>query len=251
MTATHRLYHDLAHLWPLLSPPSDYATEAELVADVVREYLGDGRHRLLELGAGGGHALHHLREGFACTAVDLSPEMLALCRELNPDVPTHVGDMRDIRLDEAFDVVLIHDAVDYMTTRRDAAAAVATAAAHLRPGGLAIVAPTYTLETFVPHEHSSDQLETDRGPVTYLSYVHDADPDDAAFELVMVFLVPDGAGGVRVEEDRHPCGLFDEPTWLALLQDAGLDAEMLQTEAEGENADVEPRPWSLFVGLKR
>ena len=40
--------------------------------DVIREELGPGRHKLLELGVGGGHNLSHLISDFDCTAVDLS-----------------------------------------------------------------------------------------------------------------------------------------------------------------------------------
>lgn len=246
MDQINRLYDDLAYLWPVLSPPEDYAPEAELVKDVVREHLGDGRHALLELGAGGGHTLHHLQTGFDCTAVDLSRPMLDLCAALNPGVTTHVGDMRSVRLGRTFDAVLIHDAIDYMLCRAEVAAALTTAAAHLRPGGVAIIAPTYTAQTFTPHDYAADQCDTDRGPVTYLSHVGEAAPCGERFDLTMVFVLPDAEGRNRVETDRHPCGLFGEPTWLELMQEAGLDPQPLQSEIPGGG-----RPWTLFVGVRR
>ena len=147
----NRLYGDLAFLWPLMSPPDEYRDEARYWRRALRDRLGPGRLRILDLGAGGGHNLHHLAGEFDATAVDLSEEMLAHSRRLNPGVAHHAGDMRTVRLGETFDAVLVHDAIAYMTTEADLRAVFATARAHLRPDGLLIVAPDYYAETFVSH----------------------------------------------------------------------------------------------------
>ena len=41
----------------------------------------------------------------------------------------HVGDLRSVRLGETFDAVLVHDAIDYMTTEVELRAAFETARA--------------------------------------------------------------------------------------------------------------------------
>ena len=79
------LYNRLAYLWPAISPPEEYAVEADDWRRALRNYLGPGRHRLLELGVGGGHNLSHLTAEFDAVAVDISPNMLELSRRLNPD----------------------------------------------------------------------------------------------------------------------------------------------------------------------
>ena len=111
-----RLYNDLAHLWPVISPPEDYAEEAGHWRQAIRDNLGAGRHHLLELGVGGGHSLSHLTSEFEPTAVDISPRMLDLSLQLNPAVDHHLGDMRThtVRLDRKFDPVLVHDAIASM-----------------------------------------------------------------------------------------------------------------------------------------
>ena len=54
-----RLYHDLAHLWRLLSPPQDYVAEAAFIDRLLDQRLGSPpggfRWSILELGGGGGH----------------------------------------------------------------------------------------------------------------------------------------------------------------------------------------------------
>lgn len=243
---TPRLYNDLAHLWPLISPPEDYTAEAAVVRAIVEAHLppaddlGGRRPAVLELGAGGGHTLVHLAERFDCTAVDLSEPMLANCRALIPSAEAVVGDMRDLRLGRAFDAVLLHDAVDYMTTPQDAAAAVRTAAAHLGPGGVFLLAPTYVAETFAEREVEVDQHGDDGRTVTTLSYISDADPGDGVFELLLVYVIDDGER-VEVIEDRHTCGLFATEAWLAMMEAAGFDAAVHESDM----------PWTLLVGVKR
>lgn len=84
------------------------------------------------------------------TLVDLSPEMLAVSRALNPECEHLASDMRTIRLGRLFDAVFIHDAIMYMTTEIDLRAAMATVYLHCRPGGVALFVPDHVRETFTP-----------------------------------------------------------------------------------------------------
>lgn len=245
-----RLYADLAHLWPILSPPEDYAAEAAIVRRILRRHLGPSRRarrwRILELGAGGGHTLVHLQRDADAVAADLSPQMLAHCHTLCPGVRTVAGDMRSLRLRGelgTFDAVLLHDAIDYMTTARDVQRTLRTAHAHLRKGGVALVAPTYTRETFTPHQAEHDQAAHDAGVLTYLQYVHDPNPRDTTFELLLVYLIEEH-GRVRVEEDRHTCGLFPTASWTRWMRAAGFRVEL-----PGPSSN--DLPHTMFVGTKR
>jgi len=220
----NRLYGDLAHLWPLVSPPSDYADEAPNWSQVLRERLGPGRHTLLELGCGGGHLLFHLTADFEATAVDISPEMLKNSMRLNPSVDHHLGDMRTVRLGRTFRAVIIHDAVDYMLTESDLRAAFATAAAHLEQGGVLIVTPDDFRETFRDCRVSSETHSQGTWDLTLIQFDHDPDPSDTMTETLMAFLVRDG-GRLTLELDRHILGLFPTATWLSLMDEAGFDVE--------------------------
>ena len=238
---TPRLYADLAYLWPHLSPPEHYAEETGLLRELIDEALGEPtggqRWSLLELGAGGGHSIIHLKDRYDCTASDLSPQMLEQCKTLNPEVPTVEGDMRSMRLHEQFDIVLICDAIDYMKTREDAVAALQTVAAHLRPGGVALFAPTYTSETFNDGEVADDGATipgiAGDDALTYFSFVHDPDPTDTQFEMILLYLIRDTqTRQVQTIEDRHACGLFAIADWQAMAAEAGLAVEALAQEQD-------------------
>jgi len=114
-----RLYTDLAPWFHLLTHPSSYGDEADLVTRVVDEVVAGEARTLLELGSGGGNNASHLKARFECTLSDLSPEMLALSRTLNPECEHLAGDMRTLRLGRTFDVVFAHDAISYLTSEGD------------------------------------------------------------------------------------------------------------------------------------
>src|SRR5262245_15595750 len=109
------MYNELAEWWPLLSPLDDYADEASFFHQVLVAAGLPSAPTLLELGSGGGNNAFHLKPYFAqVTLADVSPQMLAVSRNLNPDCEHLEGDMRTLRLQRTFDVVFIHDAIDYM-----------------------------------------------------------------------------------------------------------------------------------------
>ena len=222
---TPRLYADLARLWPLMSPPDDYADEGAQWRRELRARLGPGRIRVLDLGTGGGHHLRQIigSEGdrFDAAAVDLSDAMLAHSRNLNPSVRHFAGDMRSVRLGETFDAVLIHDAISYMTTEADLLAAFATARAHLRPGGLLLAAPDDYAETFEPPRVRTETRRADGKELTYVEYSTDADPSDTRIETAYVFFFNDG-GRPCAEVDWHATGLFPIATWERLLRESGF-----------------------------
>lgn len=246
-TGHHRLYDDLAHLWPIVSPPEDYLDEARYWRDAIRACLGAGRHRILELGAGGGHHLSHLTSDFEAEAVDLSPRMLEHSQRLNPDVVHHQGDMRVVRLGSMFDAVLIHDAISYMLTEDDLRAAFATARAHLRPGGLLLVAPDLVRENFKdgmvlkwPIRPASGGIE-----VSVEERITDPDPTDTVIESVITYTIVEG-GSRRVETDVHVVGLFPLDAWASLMEEAGFAVDVRPLPGDGDGCGEH-----LFSGILR
>ncbi|HAI12020.1 MAG TPA: hypothetical protein DCM28_09975, partial [Phycisphaerales bacterium] len=87
----HKLYQELAYLWPLLSPPEDYEPEAVAIKSVIDRYLkrnGEALPVLVEMGAGGGHTLSHLAGEFELLAVDIAQPMLVNCSLICPEATT-------------------------------------------------------------------------------------------------------------------------------------------------------------------
>ena len=200
--------------------------------------------RVLELGSGGGNNASHLKAHFELTLVDRAPQMLELSRTFNPECRHDVGDMRSVRLGEAFDAVFVHDAVAYITSEADLAATIATAAEHVRPGSVALFVPDYVRERFEPHTGTGGHDGADRG-LRYLEWVWDPDQSDTTSISDFAYLLRDEDGEVHCEQDRHVCGLFPRATWVELIEGAGLRAESHEVPPDEEPAGAE-----LFVGCK-
>jgi SAM-dependent methyltransferase len=218
-----KLYSDLATWWPLLSPLEDYADEAAFFEKVLTDAGLPPSPSLLELGCGGGSNAFYLKKAFAhVTLTDLSADMLAISRALNPECEHIVGDMRSLRLGRTFDVVFIHDAIEYMTSASDLGRAMETAFIHCKPGGLALFVPDQVRETFQPStEHAGK--DGDGRALRYMEWSYDPDVSDTTYTVEYVVLLREGAGPARVVHEQHICGLFPRTVWLSLLQAAGFE----------------------------
>src|SRR5580692_6378245 len=175
MASDYRVYSDLAGWWPLISPPEEYTGEAAHLADLFHTAEIPVRE-VLDLGSGGGGVAVHLKDRLAMTLVDLSDEMLDVSRRLNPECEHVRGDMRTIRLGRTFDAVLVHDAVDYMTTEDDLRQVIETAWAHCRPGGLALFVPDYTAESFTAGSGHGGSSDADGRQASFREWTWDPDP---------------------------------------------------------------------------
>ena len=215
------MYTDLAPWFHLLTHPSDYEDEAGFVTRVVEDVVLGDAATLLELGSGGGNNASHLKARFECTLADLSPEMLALSRTLNPECEHVQGDMRTLRLGREFDVVFVHDAIGYLTSVDDLRDGIETAAAHVRPGGVVILTPDATTEIFVPSTDHGGHDGDDGRSLRYLEWTHPANGSTYDVDYLIITRGPDE--DVGVVHDRHTLGLFPRATWERLITEAGLE----------------------------
>ena len=222
---TPRLYADLASWYPLVSPPSHYVEEAADLLPTILAVSSPAPRTLLELGAGSGSLAFHLKTHLTLTLTDLSEDMLAHSRAVNPECEHIQGDMTTLDLGRTFDVVLIHDAIMYMTSPEMLKAAMATAARHCRPGSGVLFMPDCVTETFEPKtEHGGEDAPDGRG-LRYLQWDRDPDPTDNTIDVAYAFLLRERDGTMRVELDRHLEGLFRRASWLQWMQEAGFSAK--------------------------
>jgi SAM-dependent methyltransferase len=223
----HKMYNELAKWWPLLSPPEDYVDEAEFFLPLLAEITANQPATMLEIGSGGGNNALHMKDAFASvTLVDLSPEMLEVSRQLNPDCEHIQGDMRTLRLNRTFDAVFIHDAIDYMTTTEALRQAIETAFVHCKSGGMALFVPDEVQETFEPStDHGGE--DGDGRAIRYLEWSYDPDENDTTYITDYIIVLREGDQPVTVENDRHILGLFPRDEWLRLMRESGFEADFV------------------------
>lgn len=240
-----KLYDELAPWFHLLTAPEEYAEEAEFYRNSIISASDIPPITLLELGSGGGNNASHLKEHFQLTLVDLSPAMLKISQELNPECEHIQGDMRKIRLGRLFDAVFIHDAIMYMLSESDLFKAMKTAYEHCRSGGVALFAPDHVKETFRPStDHGGHDGE--KGGIRYLDWTWDPETEDSVYFSEMVYLIKDRSGSVQIEHERHVLGIYPRQTWMQLLADAGFQPQIIPFE----HNQVEPGTYEVFIGRK-
>jgi len=240
-----KLYGELASWWPVLSAPEDYAEEAAFYQNLLISSCSYTPQTLLELGSGGGSNASHLKKRFQMTLVDLSPGMVQVSQELNPECEHLQGDMRTVRLGRQFDTVFIHDAITYMISEADLRSALKTAYVHCRPGGAAVFAADHTRENFKPETGHGGH---DRGSraMRYLDWSMDPDPTDYTYLSVMVYLLRQGHEQFECILDKHICGLFSQAQWLQWIGEAGFEARSIPFV----HSEIEPGTCDIFIGHK-
>ncbi|MBI4202416.1 MAG: class I SAM-dependent methyltransferase [Chloroflexi bacterium] len=222
-----KLYTNLASWFHLLTAPKDYAEEAAFYQHLITIASTTPAQTMLELGSGGGNNASHLKATCQMTLTDLSSEMLALSKTLNPECEHIQGDMRTLRLGRLFDAVFVHDAIAYMTTEADLRGVLETAYVHCKLGGVALFVPDYVLETFTPKTDHGGHDDAQGKGLRYVGWTTAPDPNDTRYTVDYAYLLREADGSVRVEHDRHVMGLFSESDWIRLLRDTGFQASAL------------------------
>ena len=133
--------------------------------------------------------------------------------------------MRTFSPGRTFDAVLVDDAVSYMASGADLRAAMETAWRNLGPGGVMVVGPDDTKETFVQNRTVATLAIGKTKPanleVVFVENDYDPDPTDDHYEGIMVYLIRED-GRLRVETDRHILGLFTLEVWRETLNGVGF-----------------------------
>lgn len=246
-TSDYLIYSDLADWWPMISPPREYTQEAAYLTALLSQATppeGQARLSVLDLGSGGGHVAVHLKRAFLMTLVDISDQMLAVSRRLNPECEHHLGDMRTLRLGRRFDAVLVHDSIDYIIGTTDLRRVIDTAAAHCQPGGLAIFVPDYVKDSFAEVTGGGGGgVDAAGRTASFVERTWDPDPADDWVQADYEFTLHTPGGQLEVVRESHRLSAFSRDTWLSLLTEANLDPD----PGIDLRQRVGQRPANLFV----
>jgi SAM-dependent methyltransferase len=137
----YALYYDL------LYQDKNYSGEVDFIHRLISDNSYDAKS-ILELGCGtASHAILLAEKGYQIYGIDFSLDMLQLANSRVASLPAEIssrlrftqGDVRNVRVNEKFDVVtsLFH-VVSYQTTNSDLIDTFTTVREHLKPAGIFI-----------------------------------------------------------------------------------------------------------------
>lgn len=129
--------------------PEAYREEAAQIIELCERYGRPQSRTLLDIACGTGEQSLHLSRRFSVTGLDLSPEMLQAARAKLPEASFLEGDMFRFQLDRRFDIVLnLYGSIGFASDTGELSAGIRRAWEHLEPGGLFLLTPWDTQETF-------------------------------------------------------------------------------------------------------
>ena len=242
-------YGDLAWTEPIIAPPGEYAGENELYVNIIREHARDDAKEILHLACGAGGNDFTFKKHFTVTGVDISQEMLAIAKELNPEVTYVLGDMRSVDLGKRFDAVVIPDSIDYAATLPELEMTIATACKHLKPDGVLLIVAK-TREEFQENNFCYTGGKEDI-EITVFENNHVCKTDRSSYEATIIYLIR-RKEHLKIYTDRHVLGLFSHNEWLSTLRDAGLSVKHEKLEGFYDRFILGDGyyPMQAYIGIK-
>ncbi len=216
----------------------DYAQEAEHLHALVQPYKRSHGNMLLDVACGTGAHIPFLQPFYQLAGLDLDPAMLAIARQRYADVPFYQADMVDFSLDQHFDVVAcLFSSIGYVKTRSRLQQAIHTMSEHLVPGGLLMIEPWFTPDTFHPGYISAVFVDQ---PDLKIARMNVTTVEGTVSMLDFNYLVA-STDGVDYFHERHELGLFTHQEYIAALEEQGLEVTHLADGLMGRG---------LYVGIK-
>lgn len=206
-------------LYDVMYSGKDYVAEASTLSRLLSAIHPRAR-TILDVGCGTGRHLELLKGDYRMEGLDLSERLLAINRERNPEVPLHHGDMTDFSLGRTFDVVwCLFAAIGYVTTLEGMRGAVAAMARHVSPGGVLIIEPWLSPESFWD-DHVVLNSHERPGLAASWMYVQRREGHVSIYD--MHYLVGTPERGVERFIEREEIGLYRREEYEHAIADAGL-----------------------------
>ena len=216
----------------------DYGAEAAKLTAFVHQYSRATGHRLLDVACGAGLHLFYLKRHFQVEGLDLNEQLLAIACQRNPGIPLHHADMTDFDLGRTFDVVTcLFSAIGYVKTLDNLARAAQCMAHHLAPGGILLIEPWFTPETWRPgtvHARFIDE------PHLKIARINTSFAEGRLSIMDMHYLIGTPTGTEHYVE-RHELGLFTAEEMRHTLTTCGLEVTYDPTGLTGRGLYIGQR----------
>src|ERR1043166_7884316 len=231
-SATAR-YYDTIYL-----AMKDYGAEAAKLTALVHQYSHSPGNRLLDVACGTGLHLSYLKQLFQVEGLDLDEQLLTIARQRNPEVPLHHANMIDFALGHTFDIVTcLFSAIGYVQTLDNLSRATQGMAQHLTSGGVLLIEPWFTPETWRPgtvHARFIDEPDLKLARIN-TSLV------EGRLSLIDMHYFIGIQEGIEHYVERHELGLFTSDEMIHVLTNCGLEVTYDATGLTGRGLYIGQR----------
>lgn len=216
------MFSRTASYYDKLYAGKDYVGEVARLIAILGIQPDEKQLTLLDVACGTGRHIQHLCKHFDVEGLDICPELLDIARARNTDLAFHLGDMTRFELGKQFDIVTcLFSSIGYVRTLDRLGAAMCSMAKHLKPGGVLVVEPWFTPETW--HADTVHSLYVDEAELK-VARISTSLVKDKMSVFDLHHLIGTTSGTEQLVE-HHELGLFEVDEMTSAIERAGLRAE--------------------------
>jgi ubiquinone/menaquinone biosynthesis C-methylase UbiE len=235
--ATEKMFIKSAQYYDAIYHFQDYASASRKIYALVQQH-NPKAETLLDVACGTGRHLKHLREYYYVEGIDINQDLLEIARQRCPEVPYHQGDMVNFKLQRTFDVVTcLFSAIGYVKTIENMYQTVANMTHHLRQGGMLIIEPWFTPESYWVGKLTANFVDKSDLKIAWM-YISEIKDKVSILDISFMVGTPQG---IEHFQERHEIGLYTHDEYMDAFYKSGLDVICDSKGLFGR---------SLYVGLK-
>lgn len=196
---------------------------------------------LLDVACGTHTHARFLREQFdVVDGVDINGEFLRQAKNKNPSGRYFEADMRTFDLGVRYDVILcLHSSVGYLKDESELTKCLGSISRHVKPGGLVMIEPWFSPETFTHGRNSLVTAEDGTHKVARMSRRTRTSESSSLMEFH--FLIA-GETGIDSFSEHHRLALFSRDQMTSAFDLAGFNVVFDESYSFGRG---------LYVGTRR
>jgi ubiquinone/menaquinone biosynthesis C-methylase UbiE len=167
----------------------DYNGESEFINWAVKEHKTSPGIELMDMACGTGSHAEILKNNFKVTGIDINEDMLNIARHKVPEADFIHGNMKKLKLEAKFDVVIcIFSAIHYNTNFSELEKTLKNFYNHLEEGGILIYDLSFNTENWIEGLVSVDTVVEDK---LKIARICQSQLTNGIFKANFVFLVKD------------------------------------------------------------
>ena len=217
MFAKSAQYYDLIY-----SSFKDYQSEAGKIACLIQK-LNPNALTILDVACGTAEHAKFLNENYNYNVdgIDLDEDLLAMARRKIPGTRFEAADMTNFHLGQQYDVVMcLFSSIGYVRSLENVRKTLGCFKNHLSPGGLIIIEPWFTPDSWTPGRIDMKTVESENLKICRMSLT---DCEGNLSKIRFEYLIG-AAEEIRHEIESHELGLFTVEEMTQCFHEVGLES---------------------------
>jgi predicted TPR repeat methyltransferase len=233
------MFNKSADFYDAIYQNKNYAVECEKIDALIQQHKQNAAKTLLDIACGTGLHASGLKLKYSVEGLDIEKLLLDRAKERNPDMIFHCADMTEFDLHRRYDVITcLFSSIGYVGTVQRLHKALVCMLEHLNSGGLLLVEPWFTPETYYPGRVHA--LFVDR-PELKIARMNVSAIRESISIIDFHYLVAT-TDGVEGFSEKHELALFTHEQMMSAFRIAGFN------EIRHDPIGLTDR--GLYVGLK-